>query len=75
MKTNKTKEVLYHLQTYGTITSMEAIDMFGATRLAAIIFILRKRGYEIETLMQTTYDRYGNVCEYAKYVYRGRRDA
>ena len=37
MGTNKTKEVLKYLQTHGSITSMEAINLFGTTRLSSII--------------------------------------
>lgn len=45
------KEVLKHLQINRTITSMEAINLYGATRLSAIIFNLRKKGYNIKTNM------------------------
>lgn len=34
--TNKTKEVLKHLKNKGSITSWEAIQLYGATRLSAI---------------------------------------
>ena len=66
--TNKTKEVLKHLQTYGTITSMEAINLFGATRLSAIIFNLRKKGYNIISVDKTTKDRYGHTVPYSEYT-------
>jgi hypothetical protein len=66
--TNKTKEVLKHLQTYGTITSIEAIDLFGATRLSAIIFNLRKRGYNIISVDKVTKDRYGHTVPYSEYT-------
>ena len=36
--------VLWHLKTYGSITSYEAIKEYGATRLSAIIFNHRKEG-------------------------------
>ena len=68
MKTNKHKQVLEHLQNYGTITSWQAIQQYGATRLASIICNLRKRGYDIDTITIMDKDRNGNVCQYAKYV-------
>ena len=68
MRENKHKQVLEHLQQYGTITSWQAIQTYGATRLASIICNLRKRGYEIDTVMIKDKDRNGNVCDYAKYV-------
>ena len=70
--TNKHKEVLKHLQKKKTITSMEAIEQYRATRLAAIIFDLRKR-YNIDTLMIDDTDLYGNHTRYAKYRYRGKK--
>ena len=70
--TNKTAEVLRYLKKHKSgITSMEAIEMFGATRLSAIIFNLRKRGYDIETIKMETIDRYGNLVQYGKYVLKG----
>ena len=66
--TNKTKEVLKYMQENEGITSMEAFKKFGATRLSAIIFNLRKRGYDIVTLDMECVDRYGHTVNYAKYV-------
>ena len=70
--TNKHKEVLRHLQKKKTITSMQAIELYGATRLAAIIFDLRSK-YDIDTIMVDSEDRYGNKCKYGKYVYKGKK--
>jgi hypothetical protein len=71
-KTNKTKEVLKHLQTKKSITSMEAIKLYGSTRLSAIIFNLRKRGYIIDNVWMEKKDKYGNNCQFVKYIYGGR---
>lgn len=67
-KTNKTEKVLNHLKEHGTITSLEAIELYGATRLAAIIFILRKRGLNIETMDIPFTDRFGVKSHYGKYI-------
>ncbi len=69
--TNKTNEVLNHLLKKKNITSIEAIELFGATRLSAIIFKLRERGYNIVTKKEECVDRYGNVCRYGRYIYLG----
>ena len=69
MNTNKTSEVLKHLQTYGSITSIEAINLFGATRLSAIIYRLRNEGYTIYSVREITKDRYGHVVPYVKYTF------
>ena len=70
--TNKTNEVLKYLQKNKSITSMQAIDMFGATRLSAIIFRLKDKGYNIITKKEEITDRYGNTCQFARYVYLGK---
>lgn len=67
---NKTDQVMRHLQERGSITSMEAIELYGATRLSAIIFNLRhRRGMKIESVMTDGRDRYGNNVTYAVYKY------
>jgi len=48
---NKTNLVLLHLQEKKTITSWEAIQLYHATRLSAIIFNLKERGHLITTEM------------------------
>ena len=70
-KTNKTKEVLKHLQTYGSITSMEAIELYKATRLGDIIYRLRGKGIKIETITIPFVDMYGTKSSYGKYVLIG----
>lgn len=70
-KTNKTEKVLNHLKEYGSITSLEAIELYGATRLSAIIFNLRKRGFDIDTIDLPFTDRFGTKSTYGKYVLNG----
>ena len=67
-KTNKTEKVLEHLQKYGYITSLEAIELYGATRLSDIIYRLRNRGFKIETIDIPFVDNYGTKSSYGKYV-------
>lgn len=67
---NKTKAVLQWLQTGAGISSMDAIKNFGATRLSAIIFNLRKRGYNIEAVTCEGTDRFGNPMRFARYYLR-----
>lgn len=61
------KAVLHWLMNNGSITQMEAIEMFGATRLSAIIFDLRKEGYPISTEMVKGKTRFGRTTRYAVY--------
>ena len=66
----KTQAVLDWLKTHESISSMEAIENFGATRLSAIIFNLRKRGYDIETVICDGRDRFGRRVQFARYYLR-----
>ena len=61
--------VLWHLKTYGSITSYEAIKEYGATRLSAIIFNHRKEGYDIDSMPLTKKTRFGRKTTIAKYIY------
>lgn len=69
MKGSKAR-LLTHFEKYGSITSMEAIEKYGITRLAARIKDLRDLGYDITTLMMDGQNRYGEATRYAKYVMR-----
>ena len=70
MKGSKLR-ILEYLKKNKSITSMEAFEMFGITRLSARIFDLRALGYIIDTVIVEDVNRYGDVCRYAKYVYKG----
>lgn len=66
---SKKDRVLKHLRTHKKgITSLEAFERYGATRLSAIIFDLRKEGYDIETNTIQVKDRYGAKCYVAQYL-------
>lgn len=65
---SKKQRVLEHLKEHGSITSWQAIEMYGATRLSSIIFDLKKEGYNIVTRDTHGADRYGNRNTYATYV-------
>ena len=39
--------VLNHLENNRKITSIEAIGLYGITRLAAVVYLLKKQGFEI----------------------------
>lgn len=67
--TNKTTEITRHLLEKKNITSMEAIELYGATRLSGIIYNLRRKGYQIVNKEEMTIDRYGNECRYVRYIY------
>lgn len=66
----KTQAVLDWLKTHASISSMEAIQNFGATRLSAIIFNLKRKGYDIDMVWCEGRDRFGNPMRYGRYYLR-----
>ena len=60
--------ILNHLKNIGTITSMEAFNLYGVTRLSAIVHDLRDMGYPIHTIMVDGKTRFGDSTKYAKYI-------
>lgn len=60
--------ILEHLRKYPWLTSKDAFEFYGITRLSACIFDLREKGYDIETVMVETTTRFGESCRYARYV-------
>ncbi len=63
----KKERILRHIQDFGTITPMEAMQDYGSMRLAAIIFDLKKDGYNIMTETLHGTDRYGKPTHWARY--------
>lgn len=60
--------VLRHLKEYKSITSFEAFTEYGATRLSAIIFELRKKYIITDEWIERT-NRYGENVRFKKYLY------
>ena len=61
--------VLWHLKTYGKITSYDAIKEYGATRLSAIIHNHRKDGYFIDSIPLKKKTRFGKTTTISQYTY------
>lgn len=67
MKITKAHKIREHLKNKKKITSWEAIDQYGVTRLADNIFILRNKGWIIESKDVKDLDRYGNKSSFTQY--------
>lgn len=66
-----TQEMLVakHLKEHGSITSLEAINRYGATRLSAIIYRLKHyRGLDIISESETVTTKYGVKTAIARYI-------
>ena len=47
--TSQSAKVLYHLQNYGSLTAIQALELFNCFRLAARINDLKEAGHDIQT--------------------------
>lgn len=59
--------VYHHIKDNGSITSLEAIQLYGDTRLASTIFRIKKKGYPIKTEDIITINRYGERRKVVRY--------
>ena len=59
--------VLNHMKHYGEITPKVAYERYGAYRLGAIIFNMKKEGYKIESRIETFTKPSGRKGKYAVY--------
>lgn len=72
-KRTATSDVLKYLMKYRKkgLTQLECTEKFGNTRLSAIIFNLRKYGYDIESVDEEHKTRYGYKTKVTRYFYVG----
>ena len=70
MKTQK-EMVLGHLQSGKSITSLEAWELYGCSRLSDVILKLRREGFHIDTIMVDGVTSLGMKATYGKYVLKG----
>lgn len=59
--------VLRHLEDYGQITTMEAFQDYGITRLSGRIWDLRQAGHPITSTVTAGKNRYGETVHYTTY--------
>ena len=61
------ERVLQYMKERGSITSMEAFQHLWVTRLSAVIFELKKKGYNIRSRMESHKNYYGETKQFARY--------
>lgn len=64
---NQNEKVLRHLNDYGSITSLEALNGYGIMRLGARIYDLRSEGYPIVSEMTRSRNRFGEDVHFTTY--------
>lgn len=65
---NKETRLVRYLSEFGSITSMDAISELGDTRLAAMVFELRRKGVNIISTSETNVNRWGEKVTYTRYI-------
>jgi len=64
---SKTQKIKEHLELGNGITQKDAIELFNAYRLSAIIFNLKKDGMKIETVDKSHKNYDGQTVRFAEY--------
>ena len=67
MKLTQYDRVLDHLLKNKKLSQKQAINLYGAYRLSAIIYNLRKNGYNISTNFKSGKNRFGDTVSWAEY--------
>ncbi len=65
------EQVIRHMEDFGSISSLEAMQEYGILRLASRINDLKKAGYPIRREMVTRMNRYGEAVTIARYCIDG----
>jgi hypothetical protein len=68
MSITQCDRILRHLNDYGSITSLEAIQEYGILRLASRINDLKRRGHKIISITEKSKNRYGETVHYSVYM-------
>tara|TARA_R110002072_G_scaffold104401_1_gene228839 strand:- start:765 stop:1028 length:264 start_codon:yes stop_codon:yes gene_type:complete len=70
VKTNTHEgRLLDYLEKFGSITSLQAIQDLGNTRLSGTIYTLKRKGYTFNTESVSVPNRFGGKTKVAKYYY------
>lgn len=70
-KRTQADRVIRYMMEFGSISQLEAFNELGVMRLASRISDLKKRGYPIESTMETVENRYGEKCYIKRYSLQG----
>lgn len=66
---NQKNMVLDYIREFGSITPLDGFMDLGITRLSAVVFNLREEGHDIEKVIETSKNRFGNRTRYARYSF------
>lgn len=64
---NQKEIILAHIKEYGNISTLEGYNKYKIMRVGSVVNMLRKEGYNIETIMEYNRDK---TKRYARYYLR-----
>ncbi len=67
MALTQTEKILRHIAEHGSITPVEALQEYGCMRLASRMCDIKRAGYHVRSVMETSRNRYGDTVRYARY--------
>lgn len=67
---NQCEKIVLYIQMFGSISSMEAFQDLGITRLSARIYELRNEGYQFDETYETSKNRFGESVHYKRYRFQ-----
>lgn len=71
----QSERIVRHLETFGSITSLEAMREYGIMRLASRVSDLKKDGLQVRTEFVRGKNRFGESTCYARYSLEKREGA
>ena len=69
MKISQCQRILHYMMRFGSISTLEAFNDLGVTRLASRIHDLKRRGYKITSETQTGINRFGETTSFKVYKF------
>lgn len=63
----QTEKILRHIEEFGSITPVEALQEYGCMRLASRMCDIKRAGYPVRAVMETSRNRHGDPVRYARY--------
>lgn len=66
-KKSQCERIMDYINEFGSITTLEAFNDLGCTRLASRIHDLKKQGYKFRKKNETGKNRYGETTHYIRY--------
>ncbi len=70
-KPTQNERILDYINTFGSITQLEALQDLGIMRLASRVSDLKKQGYNIVSKTEAVRNRYGEPCHIKRYFLGG----